>query len=429
MSTTRPRSGFTPALALGTALPFLLAAPSPLAVRGRCEDAAASGGAAHGVQGEPARDRRSEAPAELADRVGRTRQSSSRPTRSGWRGASVACGRRAIGSGTPARWRRTSRSTAPTTARRCGRAERYYWQVRVWDGSGKASAWSAPAWWEMGLLEPSDWKASWIEPGLPEDVTKSGPVPMLRREFTLRGAVGAGAGLRDEPRALRDAPERPPCGRSALHARVDELQQAPAVPDLRRHGSPEGGRERGRRRSSATAGTAETWPGRGARNVYGDRLGSARCRSEVTYKDGREEVDRHATASGRRRPGPILMSEIYHGETYDARLEKAGWTAPGFDDQGVVGGAGREPPQGRSRRSRRAAGAEDPGAEAGQGPEDAGRRHGRGHGPEHGRLGEAQGRRDPPARRSRCATPRSSTSRATSTRRTCARRRPRRATR
>ena len=59
----------------------------------------------------------------------------------------------------------------------------------MWDGSAKASAWSAPAWWEMGLLEPSDWKASWIEPGLPEDVTKSGPVPMLRREFKLNGAV------------------------------------------------------------------------------------------------------------------------------------------------------------------------------------------------------------------------------------------------
>ncbi len=41
----------------------------------------------------------------------------------------------------------------------------------------------------MGLLEPSDWKASWIEPDLPEDVTKSGPVPMLRREFKLSGAV------------------------------------------------------------------------------------------------------------------------------------------------------------------------------------------------------------------------------------------------
>jgi len=67
--------------------------------------------------------------------------------------------------------------------------ERYYWKVRVWDGGGKATPWSAPAYWEMGLLEPSAWKASWIEPGLPEDVAKSGPAPMLRREFRLSGTV------------------------------------------------------------------------------------------------------------------------------------------------------------------------------------------------------------------------------------------------
>jgi alpha-L-rhamnosidase len=31
------------------------------------------------------------------------------------------------------------------------------------------------------------------------------------------------------------------------------------------------------------------------------------------------------------------MSEIYHGETYDARLEKAGWTTPSFDDRPWAG--------------------------------------------------------------------------------------------
>ena len=32
--------------------------------------------------------------------------------------------------------------------------QRCYWAVRVWDGAGQASAWSRPAWWEMGLIEP-----------------------------------------------------------------------------------------------------------------------------------------------------------------------------------------------------------------------------------------------------------------------------------
>jgi alpha-L-rhamnosidase len=37
-----------------------------------------------------------------------------------------------------------------------------FWKVRVWDKDGKASAWSKPAYWTMGLLNPSDWKAKWL---------------------------------------------------------------------------------------------------------------------------------------------------------------------------------------------------------------------------------------------------------------------------
>jgi alpha-L-rhamnosidase len=38
-----------------------------------------------------------------------------------------------------------------------------HWKVRVWDKDGKPSAWSPPAFWTMGLLDPSDWKqAEWI---------------------------------------------------------------------------------------------------------------------------------------------------------------------------------------------------------------------------------------------------------------------------
>ena len=38
--------------------------------------------------------------------------------------------------------------------------QRVYWQVRVWDNNAKASAWSQPAFWEMGLTDPTLWKAS-----------------------------------------------------------------------------------------------------------------------------------------------------------------------------------------------------------------------------------------------------------------------------
>jgi len=40
--------------------------------------------------------------------------------------------------------------------------ERYYWRVRTWDADGQPSGFSAPSWWEMGLLNPADWSAQWI---------------------------------------------------------------------------------------------------------------------------------------------------------------------------------------------------------------------------------------------------------------------------
>ncbi len=39
---------------------------------------------------------------------------------------------------------------------------RYFWTVRVWDGRGGVSGWSAPDWWETGLLGADQWSARWI---------------------------------------------------------------------------------------------------------------------------------------------------------------------------------------------------------------------------------------------------------------------------
>jgi len=51
----------------------------------------------------------------------------------------------------------------------------------------------------------------------------------------------------------------------------------------------------------------------------------------VAYKDGTEAIvvsDR----SWKAETGPVLYSNIYHGEIYDARLEVKEWCRPGFDD-------------------------------------------------------------------------------------------------
>ena len=75
--------------------------------------------------------------------------------------------------------------------------------------------------------------------------------------------------------------------------------------------------------------------GQGRRNIYGDRPGLL-AQIQVTYQDGSRETI-GSDAGWKTSTGPILMSEIYHGETYDARLEKAGWAAAGFDDHGWSG--------------------------------------------------------------------------------------------
>jgi alpha-L-rhamnosidase len=46
--------------------------------------------------------------------------------------------------------------------RRLTSRQRVLWQVRVWDERDRVSAWSPVATFEMGLLSPSDWAATWI---------------------------------------------------------------------------------------------------------------------------------------------------------------------------------------------------------------------------------------------------------------------------
>lgn len=65
---------------------------------------------------------------------------------------------------------------------------RYEWQVKVWDNHGKTSAWSAPAYFHIGLLDTLEWKAEWIQAAFNE-TPENRPAPLLRKEFTLNKKV------------------------------------------------------------------------------------------------------------------------------------------------------------------------------------------------------------------------------------------------
>ena len=207
---------------------------------------------------------------------------------------------------------------------------RYVWRVKVWDASGRASMWSTPGSWETGLLEPSDWSAAWIGTAPSPTDSMGGPSPLLRRAFRLSGAVASARvyatslGLYEvflNGQRVGDQLFTP--GWTTYHRRL-QYQTYDVTPLLRAGDNAIG------------AVLGDGWY-RGAlgfdpkRNTYGQRL-ALRLQLEIRYRDGR--VERVASDSTwKTRTGPVLASDIYGGEAYDARRERSGWTTTPYDDR------------------------------------------------------------------------------------------------
>lgn len=68
---------------------------------------------------------------------------------------------------------------------------RCFWKVRVWDRDGQPSAWSPPAAWSMGLLNPADWHARWIsDPVLADPANRPmTPIHCYRSELASQSDV------------------------------------------------------------------------------------------------------------------------------------------------------------------------------------------------------------------------------------------------
>jgi hypothetical protein len=219
--------------------------------------------------------------------------------------------------------------------------QRYWWKVRVWDGSGRPSTYSETAAWTMSILTAADWKAAWISP--PDHSLRSGPLPLFRKEFTLdkpvRQAIALVAGMGFHELRLNGA-------------KAGDHVLAPAWSNFRATVYYEGLDVTPLLRAGANA--IGVTLGNGFYNVAGGRyakytgsFGHPRLSMvlHVEFEDGSTR-DVTTDDTWRVHDGPVTFSCIYGGEDYDARLELNGWDRPGFDDSTWAHPAGCEAPGG-----------------------------------------------------------------------------------
>ncbi len=210
-----------------------------------------------------------------------------------------------------------------------GSGRRAWWSVRSWDQHDAASAWAAPAFFEMGLLKPADWQAKWIGSTIKESLTASSPCPHLRKGFALRGPVArarlyvSALGLYEMwINGRRVGGDHFTPGWTDYNIRVQ--YQTYDVTEMLQAGD------------NAIGGIlGDGWYC--GFLVWGNKRNTYGCEKQllaqlvVEYADGKSETIA-TDGTWKCATGPLLASDIYNGEAYDARLEMPGWTAAGFDD-------------------------------------------------------------------------------------------------
>lgn len=209
-------------------------------------------------------------------------------------------------------------------------AQRVYWKVQVWDNLGNEAVSEELSFWEMGLLDTSDWEADWITQPWAINLKGSTPCPYFRKEFGVKKQIASARiyatslGLYElEINGTKVGDEVFAPGWTNYHKRLQ--YQVYDVTDQLTEGKNAIGAILG---DGWYRGHIGWWENN--RNTYGESPGLL-LQLQITYQDGATETIITNT-SWKAVTGPILKSDIYNGETYDARLELAGWSQPGFDD-------------------------------------------------------------------------------------------------
>ncbi len=239
---------------------------------------------------------------------------------------------------------------------------RCFWSVRVWDQKHVRSDWSAPATWEMALLDPADWKARWIGAAQFPDTGEfyTPPAPCFRRTFQLPDAASSARvyisglgfyelycnGVKVGDQVL--SPNQTNYDRRKLRHLIypfdDKTSQRVAylTYDVTSHLQP------GRNSLGVILGNG--WYNQRDRAAEGYMwYGAPRwiAQLEILLADGSRQTivsDESWKVSSN---GPILHDGIYTGERYDARLELEDWSTAGYDDASWLNAQSMPAPAGR----------------------------------------------------------------------------------
>jgi alpha-L-rhamnosidase len=206
---------------------------------------------------------------------------------------------------------------------------RYTWHVKVWDNQGNQSAWSAQANYTIALLNPvQEFSAQWITSGLKADTT-FGIVPQFRKQFSSAKKIATATayitakGVYEayiNGKRIGDAYLTP--GWTAYQKRL--LYQTFDVTPLVKNGE-----------NTIGAMLGDGWyrgelAWENKTNLYGKET-ALLFQLVIKYTDGSVQTV-VSDGSWKTAASPMLTSEIYDGEVYDARLEQKNWMTPGFDE-------------------------------------------------------------------------------------------------
>jgi len=205
----------------------------------------------------------------------------------------------------------------------------YYWKVITWDEKGNALPASRISSFEMGMLETTNWKGTWISDG--NDIHKL-PAGYFRKSFGVEKTIASARAYI----AVGGLYELFLNGQKVGNHRLDPMFTRFDRRNLYVSYDVTAMLKDGKNAIGVILGNG--WYNHQAMAVWNFDQAPWRARPafcldlRITYSDGSSETI-VSDGSWRSHTGPIVGNNIYTAEHYDSRLEIPGWNKAGFDDQ------------------------------------------------------------------------------------------------